>query len=244
MNNEELNQVPVQPAAPVAPVVPNPEPQVQPTAPVAPTPAPTPVVPAEPAAPVTETPVAPAPAPVPQTQINPTAVMADATEIPTVEAGSPAAPTAAAPIIAEVKPEATEAKVETVVEPIVTNSNEDISDVANTTFDYNALYGVQKTEEEIARDKQLDVVDKPMFTASEIEIASPTITNRTSEDVVPEFNINALDTNANTNTKTTDSSMSDDEKDKAESRRAITWLLVLGLLMIVFLVGVLPIITK
>ena len=244
MNNEELNQVPVQPAAPVAPVVPNPEPQVQPTAPVAPTAA-EPVVPVVPAEPVT--PVAqpePATAPVPQTQINPTAVIADATEVPTVEAGIPAAPKAESPIIAEVKPEATEAVSEPVSEPIVTNSSEDISDVANTTFDYNALYGVQKTEEEIAREEQLDVVDKPMFTASEIVIDSPTITNRTSEDVVPEFNINALDTNANSNAKATDSSMNDDEKDRAESRRAITWLVVLGLLMVIFLIGVLPIITK
>ena len=234
MNNEELNQNPVQPAQPTAPVVPNPEPQVQPVMPEVSTPAPAPVAPV---------------APIPQTQINPTAAIADATAIPTVEAGLPAAPKAESPIIAEAKPEVetpsvTEPVSEPVAEPIVTNSTEDISDVANTTFDYNALYGVQKTEEELAKEEQLDVVDKPMFTASEIVIESPTITNRTSEDVVPEFNVNALDTNANANTKTTDSAMNDDEKDKAESRRALTWLIVLGLLMIVFLVGVLPIITK
>lgn len=217
MNNEELNQVPVQPEQ-SAPVVPNPVPVA---------------------------PVAPTPQPVPQTQINPTATIADATEIPTVEAGIPAAPKAEAPVFEEPKVEPAAPAPTPVSAPVeVEEPKEDISDVASTTFDYNALYGIQKSEEEIAKEEQLDVVDKPMFTASEIVIESPTITNRTSEDVVPEFNINALDENANSNAKTTDSAMNDDEKDKAETRRALTWIIVLTLLLVVFVGFIFPIIAK
>ena len=225
MNNEQLNgtQVPTQPN-----IQPVPTPNVgQPT--VAPaTVAPQPVQPAV-------APTAQAPQPV-QPAVAPTA--------PAPQPVQPAVATTAQapqPVQPTVAPTAPTPQSEEIQASVINEPKEDISDVQNTTFDYNELYGIEKTAEEKALDEQLDVVEKPMFTAQEIVIDNPTVGERVREDVVPEFNINALDENANKNNHI-DSTMNDEEKDKAETRRAIIWIVVLILILVVFVGFIFPII--
>ena len=118
---------------------------------------------------------------------------------------------------------------------------EDKSDVADITFDYNQIYGIQNTEEE--KNQELDVVDKPMFTAQEINIETNSLQDRTASDVVPEFNINALDSSVNQNdVKLTDNVLSDKQQDKQETKRAIIWIAVLVLILIIFVGFIFPII--
>ena len=119
--------------------------------------------------------------------------------------------------------------------------DEDKSDVADITFDYNQIYGIQNTEEE--KNQELDVVDKPMFTAQEINIETNSLQDRTASDVVPEFNINALDSSVNQNdVKLTDNVLSDKQQDKQETKRAIIWIAVLVLILIIFVGFIFPII--
>lgn len=127
-----------------------------------------------------------------------------------------------------------------VVEEIPSNA-EDMSDVADITFDYNQIYGVQNNNQDT--EEKLDVVEKPMFTAQEVEIKVNDLQNRTSKDVVPEFNINALNENVSKeDSKLTDTVLNDKQQDKQNTRRAIIWIAVLVLILVIFVGFIFPII--
>lgn len=133
-----------------------------------------------------------------------------------------------------------ETKIE---EPIVTS--EDISDVANTTFDYNAIYGNSS-------DIQSDVVDKnninedtnkTVFKTQELNIEARSLNNRTSADITPDFNINSLDKNTNEDdSRKSDNVLSDKQKDKADTRRKIIFIAIIVIILIVFVEFIFPLI--
>ena len=129
-----------------------------------------------------------------------------------------------------------------VVEEINTPANgEDMSDVADITFDYNQIYGVQNNAEK--EEDNIDVVEKQMFTAQDVEIKVNDLQGRTSTDIVPEFNINALNNNVNKeDAKLSDNVLSDKQQEKQETRRAIIWIVVLVLILVIFVGFIFPII--
>ena len=128
------------------------------------------------------------------------------------------------------------------IEEVSTPSNvEDISDVADITFDYNQIYGVQNDNEN--KEDSIDVVDKPMFTAQEVTIKVNDLQGRATNDVVPEFNINALNNNVSKeDAKLSDNVLSDRQQEKQETRRAIIWIVVLVLILVIFVGFIFPII--
>ena len=127
-----------------------------------------------------------------------------------------------------------------VVEEISSNT-EDMSDVADITFDYNQIYGEQNNNQDT--EENLDVVEKPMFTAQELEIKVNDLQNRTTNDIVPEFNINALNENVSKeDSKLTDTVLNDKQQDKQNTRRAIIWIVVLVLILVIFVGFIFPII--
>jgi len=126
-----------------------------------------------------------------------------------------------------------------VVEEITTK--EDMSDVADITFDYNQIYDNQNNNQDT--EEELDVVKKPMFTEQELEIKVNDLQNRTTNDVVPEFNINALNENVNKeDSKLTDTILNDKQQDKQNTRRAVIWIAILVLILVIFVGFIFPII--
>lgn len=153
---------------------------------------------------------------------------------------APSIPVQTTPVTPSIPVQTNNNTIQASVVEEITNNNEDMSDVADITFDYNQIYGVQNNEQ---KEEKLDVVDKPMFTEQELDIKVNDIQNRTSNDVVPEFNINALNDNVSKEeSKLTDNVLSDKQQEKQETRRAIIWIVVLVLLLIISVGFIFPII--
>ena len=243
MNNETNNQnnigvqpqvtptnsvpsVPVQPTQQtVVPAAPAPQ-QTTPTTPVQPTT----VVPIAP-----EAPVAPA-APAPQ-QTTPTAPTQPSPVVPTV----PEVSIPETPVVEDIK-------VEEPVNDIkpISNSGEDISDVANTTFDYDALYGNSADIQSDVVDKNdvQESTDKTVFKERDLDIQNRSLTNRTASDITPGFNINVLDKNTTEeDSRDTDNVLNDKQQDKADTRRKIVFILMIVLILIIFVKFIFPILS-
>lgn len=117
----------------------------------------------------------------------------------------------------------------------------DKSDVADITFDYNSLYGVPQDKNEIRENEEKE---KTIFTAQEIVIENRDLQGRTVDDVVPEFNINALDANTTeSDSKLTDNVLNDRQQDKADTRRKILFIAVLVALLVISVGFIFPIIS-
>lgn len=122
-----------------------------------------------------------------------------------------------------------------------TQETNDISDVADITFDYNSIYGVPQDKNEIRENEEKE---KPIFTAQEIVIENRDLEGRKADDVVPEFNINALDANTTeSDSKLTDNVLNDRQQDKADTRRKILFIAVLVALLIISVGFIFPIIS-
>lgn len=117
----------------------------------------------------------------------------------------------------------------------------DNSDVADITFDYNSIYGVPQDKNEI---REQEEKEKPIFTAQEIVIENRDLEGRKADDIVPEFNINALDANTTENdSKLTDNVLNDRQQDKADTRRKILFIVVLVALLVISVGFIFPIIS-
>lgn len=117
----------------------------------------------------------------------------------------------------------------------------DKSDVADITFDYNSIYGIPQDKNEVRTSEE---IEKPIFTAQEIVIENRDLEGRTADDVVPEFNINALDANTNeSDAKLTDNVLNDRQQDKADTRRKILFIAVLVAILIISVGFIFPIIS-
>lgn len=122
-----------------------------------------------------------------------------------------------------------------------TRETNDISDVADITFDYNSIYGVPQDKNEIRENEEKE---KPIFTAQEIVIENRDLEGRKADDVVPEFNINALDANTTeSDSKLTDNVLNDKQQDKADTRRKILFIAVLVALLVISVGFIFPIIS-
>lgn len=118
-------------------------------------------------------------------------------------------------------------------EQFSSNNNDSI------TIDYNALYGVNN---EIKEEEKVEEIEDPVFTAQEIVIDTPSLMDRKKDDVVPEFNLNALEGNIqDSENKLTDNVLTDKQQDRADTRRKIIYITVLFLLIVVFIIWIFPI---
>ena len=100
-------------------------------------------------------------------------------------------------------------------------------------------------EKDLEKTIVLPVIEenKPVFTTQDIVIDDRSLTDNKSDNIIPEFNVNALDQDANVNdTKLTDNVLTDKQQDKADTRRKILFIAILTLLIIVFLKLIFPII--
>lgn len=122
-----------------------------------------------------------------------------------------------------------------------TQETNDISDVADITFDYNSIYGIPQDKNEI---REQEKKEKPVFTAQEIVIENRDLEGRKADDIVPEFNINALDANTTgSDSKLTDNVLNDKQQDKADTRRKILFIAVLVALLVISVGFIFPIIS-
>lgn len=122
-----------------------------------------------------------------------------------------------------------------------TNESNDKNDVSDITFDYNSIYGVPQDKNEIRENEEKE---KPIFTAQEIVIENRDLEGRKADDVVPEFNINALDANTTeSDSKLTDNVLNDKQQDKADTRRKILFIAVLVALLVISVGFIFPIIS-
>lgn len=166
------------------------------------------------------------------------------TGVPTQNTEGVSQPQVAASVDPIVKEEAKveESKSEEVAPSIVEDNNNN-DDTASVTFDYNEIYGTKEESSTSDGEAPATVNDKPLFTESEIVITTPSIEDRTRTDVVPEFNINALD-NSNEGTektKLTDNVLNDKQQERADTRRKIMFIAVLVLILVIFVGFIFPI---
>lgn len=131
-----------------------------------------------------------------------------------------------------------------VIEDTTKNSSSEIidnSDVADITFDYNSIYGIPQDQNEVRASEE---VEKPIFTAQEIVLENRDLEGRSADDVVPEFNINALDANTTeSDSKLTDNVLNDRQQDRADTRRKILFIAVLVALLVISVGFIFPIIS-
>lgn len=126
-----------------------------------------------------------------------------------------------------------EVKVE---EPNIVIKRDDISDVANTTFDYNALYG---TPTETKKEEENNDSEISIFKAHDLELEKRSITDKNINDVTPEFNINALD-GSDSKMREQGEVLTTKEQDRADTRRKILFILILSAILIIFVGFIFP----
>ncbi len=240
-----IPQEPVQPQVSV-PQAPAQQPMQQPVAPSqVVTPTQQVVTPAIPQAPVSSAPQTPAvsqPLPTtPVTQVAPNPMVASSSEMAVPQTmAMPQKQVIIRPVatsIADINAGLTGTKVDNT--PVQQSVVGDEGDAKDVTFDYNALYGIGSKD---IVDVQPQVEEKkPLYTTQDIVIDNQTYQG-TGEGFVPEFNANALDSNANGNNHLTDDVLSDKQMDKADTRKKIIFIGAIVVIIILCLKFIFPLI--
>ena len=126
---------------------------------------------------------------------------------------------------------------EPIVQPEPVVEQEDISDVANTTFDYNELYG---TKEQDTKEENEDT-EISIFKAHDIKVEDRSLSGRNVSDITPEFNTNALEgKGSDEQNNSSNEVLNNKELDKADTRRKIIFIVVFALILIIFVGFIFP----
>ena len=121
--------------------------------------------------------------------------------------------------------------------------NEQSGDAESVTFDYDSIYGNNGEVKDI--EVQEEDTNKPVFTATDLDIQNRDLRDRTKTDIAPSFNINALDSSATgEDAKEQGNILSEKQQDRADTRRRIMFILGLVLILIIAVKVVFPLLMK